>query len=420
MARKDKVARSNAKRQEKHNYERTAIKPQTPTVEVQPELDAPESIEMHRMRETPIPAVTPVVAGSMNAAPVNKATTTNEGVITPVAGLTQVSTVTSGAPSNPAVKPLTISDLLASQREAAVKDKTDAGRMQQYYALADVFNALGKMGGAVVGGAVGGNILDSAPMVGEYKESRGYLDAFERAKQANERLRALDDKAFTLAYNKQEKADERAYKEQALKIENDYRKQLADYEHKLKQAQAQKNHDLEKSLQESIANLKHEHEMAQIKLKGDYAIGEKNLSKEIVAMQMGGAGIDPSSLGKTITPVIFKDKSMQYIPNYALDAIRTALMGTVVGEGENAIEVDKDNVDSIIRDNPEMINEYLIQLGLMERPKPKHELGGQIVTRYGNAVFPQHITQVPTEFMSNRNNGVGLSAEDLDAKWGGN
>lgn len=373
--RKEKVAKSNAKKQEKHNYERTAIKPQTPTVEVQPELKTPETIEMHKLPA--MPAVTPVVAGTVDATPKNTATTVRAN--TQVATPTHAVSADRGVPTNPAVKPLTISDLLSSQREAAVKDKTDAGRMQQYYALADVFNALGKMGGAVVGGAVGGNILDSAPTVGEYKESRGYLDAFERAKQANERLRALDDKAFTLAYNKQEKEDERAYKEKALKLENDYRKQLADYENKLKQAQAQQNYELQKSLQESIENLKHEHDMALAKLKGDYAINEKNLSKEIVSMQMGGAGIDPSSLGKTITPVIFKDKSMQYIPNYALDAIRTALMGTVVGEGENAIEVDKDNVDSIIRDNPEMINEYLIQLGLMERPKPKQSNGTSTV-----------------------------------------
>lgn len=414
--RKEKVAKSNAKKQEKHNYERTAIKPQIPTVEVQPELNTPETIEMHKLPA--MPAVTPVVAGTVDATPKNTATTVRAN--TQVATPTQIVSADRGVPSNPAVKPLTISDLLASQREAAVKDKTDAGRMQQYYALADVFNALGKMGGAVVGGAVGGNILDSAPMVGEYKESRGYLDAFERAKQANERLRAIDDKAFTLAYNKQEKEDERAYKEKALKIENDYRKQLAEYENKLKQAQAQQNYELQKSLQESIENLKHGHDMELAKLKGDYAINEKNLSKEIVSMQMGGAGIDPSSLGKTITPVIFKDKSMQYIPNYALDAIRTALMGTVVGEGDNAIEVDKDNVDSIIRDNPEMINEYLIQLGLMERPKPKYGLQGQTVERYGSAVFPQHITQVPNEFMNNGGIGGGLSAEDLDAKWGAN
>lgn len=176
--RKEKVAKSNAKKQEKHNYERTAIKPQTPTVEVQPELKTPETIEMHKLPA--MPAVTPVVAGTVDATPKNTATTVRAN--TQVATPTQVVSADRGVPTNPAVKPLTISDLLSSQREAAVKDKTDAGRMQQYYALADVFNALGKMGGAVVGGAVGGNILDSAPMVGEYKESRGYLDAFERAK----------------------------------------------------------------------------------------------------------------------------------------------------------------------------------------------------------------------------------------------
>ena len=101
--------------------------------------------------------------------------------------------------------PSTFQDLLAAQRQEALKEKTDAAKMQQYYALADVFNSIGKLGGSAVGGAIGGNAGESAPAVDPYKESRGYIAAFEKAKQANDRLKAIDDKAFNLAVKQEER-----------------------------------------------------------------------------------------------------------------------------------------------------------------------------------------------------------------------
>ena len=85
--------------------------------------------------------------------------------------------------------------------------------MQKYYALTDALKALGQMGGTAIGGAIGGNMLDSASKVDEYKPSRGYLDAIEKSKKANDRLRALDEKEFNLAYNKNLREEERAYKQ---------------------------------------------------------------------------------------------------------------------------------------------------------------------------------------------------------------
>jgi hypothetical protein len=87
--------------------------------------------------------------------------------------------------------------------------------------------ALGQMGGAAIGGAIGGNALDSAPKVAEYKANRGYIDAFEKAKQANDRLRTLDEKEFNLNYAKQQRDEERAYREQIAEAERKFRAEQA-------------------------------------------------------------------------------------------------------------------------------------------------------------------------------------------------
>lgn len=290
-------------------------------------------------------------------------------------------------------KPKSWSELLEERRNALKQEKTDAIKMQKYHALSDVLKAIGQMGGAAVGGAIGGNALDSAPAVGEYKESRGYLDALERAKQANDRLRALDEQGFKLAYSKQErdeerayaekqkaeqraheaeqKAEERAYKAKMEEEDRKFQKEMADYRAKIEQAATEGNLRLKAQLEAQAAEKEYAHEAAM-----------KKLSLEITRLQMGKSGSSSSAsatggipvqtrfTGKKI-PVIFKDKTMVDIPSDAYDVIKDSIMGQEIGDEF----VDKDNVNRIIRDNPQLVNEYMKILGLIEPTASAQKIG---------------------------------------------
>lgn len=145
-----------------------------------------------------------------------------------------------------AEKPLTIADMLANQRTSIKNEKTEAAKMQKYYALTDALKALGQMGGTAIGGAIGGNVLDSAPTVAEYKPSRGYLDAIEKTKNANDRLRALEEKEYNLAvrdedraYQRQLTEENRAYQDKVKAEERAYNDKVRAEDRAWKEAQSE-------------------------------------------------------------------------------------------------------------------------------------------------------------------------------------
>lgn len=378
------------KANKKRNSRQTAKVIETPSETIKPDLSTPANIDTQRVTDRRVIETSPAAVVGVNAPDLGKPEalavkdyqkrgaieTANPTAVAaqavaqnPSGGITNANIEAAKTAIEEANKPLTLSDLLAEQRKKAEQEKTDAAKMQKYYALTDAFNALGKIGGAAVGGAVGGNAMDSAPAVAEYQPSRGYIDAFERAKQANDRLRAIDDKGFNLALRE----EDRSYRQQEARLEREYRKQLAIFENELKQAQAQKNYDLELALKTKIENLNHEHKMAQEKLKGDYETEQSKIYQETARIQASGknggngkSGARNSS-GKII-PVIFKDKSVSHIPEGDLASIKSWLYGKTFGEGKKAVTVDEYNVDSIIRDNPELINELLVNLGALESP----------------------------------------------------
>ena len=321
-------------------------------------------------------------------------------------------------------KPMTLSDYLAEQRANLQKDKTDAAKMQKYYALTDVFKALGQLGGTAVGGAIGkGNMLDSAPAVDPYKESRGYLDAIERAKSANEKLRALDEKEFNLAYSKQErdeerayaekqkaeqraheaeqKAEERAYKAKMEEEERKFQKEMADYKAKIEQAATEGNLRLKAQLEAQAAEKEYAHEAAM-----------KELSLEITRMQMSGKNSGGSSKSNEKSKsVIFNDKTKMDIPDSAYDAIVDALMDSEI----NGEYVDKDNVKRIIRDNPKLIKEYMTILGYGDE-------GSAVANEVGGGYYynPYTDTSMKSPIPSNvgdYQHANGVNAEEFDKEF---
>lgn len=265
-------------------------------------------------------------------------------------------------------QPQSISDLLKDQREAAKRQMTDAIKMQKYHALSDVFGALGKMGGAMAGGAIGGNMLDSAPNVGEYKESRGYLDAFENAKKANERLRNLDDTEFQLKYKEREKADERAYKEGQIKDQRAYEAQVteatrkyeaekdklnkewqmkfAEYQSQLAEARAANNLVKEAEIKEKMAKAARAHDIALQKLKNQGDLDLKKLGLQ--TSQWQASEYNTEALG-------FNDNSAIEIPKKYYDS----LVRTILASGQ----ADKNTVDKFIYENPAYVRDFLGRFG---------------------------------------------------------
>lgn len=279
----------------------------------------------------------------------------------------------------------TFQDLIANDieimRQKAQAEKTDAAKLQRYYALADVFNAIGKLGGSAVGGAIKGNVGDYAPAVDPYKESRGYLDAFERAKKANDRLREIDDKSFQLTlrneereYNRQLRDADNALRMQLAAIERQWQKDFYDYKSKTEQAIAQGNLELKAKLDAEFAATQQKYALERIEAQNQYNLAEKRISENIVRMQTGGG---KGGYGKSTIPFTFNDKSNVDIPSvlykemieYFID------LGAINGE-----EVDEDNVKSVLRRNPAIVREFLALYGIGDS-KPAAGKGSKPDTR---------------------------------------
>jgi hypothetical protein len=237
----------------------------------------------------------------------------------------------------------TFSDMLAQRRnelrKTAEQDKTDAVKMQKYYALTDALGALGKMGGAAIGGAIGGNIGDSAPIVADYQPSRGYVEAFEKAKQANERLRALDEQDFQLAYAKQQRDEEREYKAKIDALDRKYKKELIDYEAKIKKAIAQDNAELEAKLKADYATMLHEYDIELAKVKGQYNLDEKKLGLTTSKWQ---------AETYNTTPVKLSNGKIVLVPNNYYNSIKDSLVDGKDITDKNVEQYIRANADDIL------------------------------------------------------------------------
>ena len=388
--RKAKAAARRAARNEKKitAFEAKPIEtPATPTIDKPKDIDYSESLRLKDA--TPITIPNQATAVKPNGiAPVD--TTTNE--ITSTAKLE--AKLPQGAQQlNPTATPdiqprtITISDMLEGQRRKAMQEKTDAAKMQKYYALADVMKALGQMGGAAVGGAIGGNVLDSAPKVAEYKESRGYLDAFERAKHANDRLRALDEKEFNITYNKQLRDNERAYNEKQRELERRWNAEQNRIRMEWQAAVADKDFERQAALKKELAEAEREFKLEYQKNENEQRTKEKNTSKEIVEIQNG--------IAKNPVPIGFKNGKGITVPK----AYYEDMQDYFIGDDWNGRKVTKDNVKNYIKHNPEAVNAYLEMYGMgflntqkTQQPTPAQQT---VTGDKQNVPFPSHISQIP-------------------------
>ena len=272
--------------------------------------------------------------------------------------------------------PSFMENYFAEQRKKTQQEKTDAAKMQSYHALGNVFSTLGKMGGAVAGGAIGGNILDSAPKTGEYQQSKGYVDAFERARQANDRLRALDNQEFQLNYAKQQRDENRAYQENQNKIQMEYREKMAQAERDWRsaenqltrewnQAVAEKNAEKQAEIQQKLITIRHNYDMALAKAKGEYELA--------VAKAKGhGEGI----------PIRFDNGKGLYVSKTDYDGLKRHF----INKNINGETISEDDFELFLSKNPKLVNDYMKSFGkgfIDENDTP----------------FPFHISQIPESEM---------------------
>lgn len=271
-------------------------------------------------------------------------------------------------------KPKSFADVLADRyaemRKTAEKEKTDAAKMQKYYALTDALRAIGQLGGTAVGGAIGGDLPDSAPAVDPYKESRGYLDAFERAKKANDRIKELDEKGFQLAlrdeerdYNAKAKEAENAYKAKMDAADKAWQIDFYNLRAEKEKAIAEGNLKLKAELDAKEAAKQQEYLKERMAIQQQYERELKALSERIVRIQMGedvdGTG---KKLGKT-TPFTFHNGSKIDIPQ----SLYPEMLKFFASKGKIGEEVvDEENIESVLRNHPDMVNSFLRIYGLGE------------------------------------------------------
>lgn len=301
--------------------------------------------------------------------------------------------------------PSTFQDLLAAQRQEALKEKTDAAKMQQYYALADVFNSIGKLGGSAVGGAIGGNAGESAPAVDPYKESRGYLEAFERAKKANDRIKELDEKGFQLALRDEQRAydqamrdEDRAYKDKLDALDRQWQKDFYDYRSKIEQAIAQGNIELQAKLRAEQDARDQEYWKERNAITQKHDIDMKAWSERIVNKQMGldadgktkEEGVDFAFYDDNIKPTRIPTKRYNEMLKYFVD------MGEI-----GDVVIDSENVVSILRSNPQLVKSFLAKYG-----------------EGGDIVIPEKPAYVAEEEYSTPSNRTfeEVNAEDLSER----
>ena len=251
----------------------------------------------------------------------------------------------------------TLSDILAEQRQKAEQEKTDAAKMQKYYALADAFSALGKMGGAAIGGAIGGNMMDSAPIVGEYKPSRGYLDAIEKTKKANDRLKALDEKEFNLAV----RDEERSYKQQIDKLNRDYQKIMVDYKNQIDRANAEQDFARKKELMEEQARVEQEMKEKNLELQHKYEMETLGLKNKYRQSEQAGSRANMQfqhDLYNSI-PIAFENGTGIKMPKNEYEAMLKFFKGRKIG----GVTIDDKNIDSFISKNPQLVNDFITAIG---------------------------------------------------------
>lgn len=267
--------------------------------------------------------------------------------LNPIVGKATVANPTGIKTSDISYKPKTLADYISESIQSAKDEKTEALKMQKYYALTDALKTLGQLGGAAVGGAIGGNFLDSAPNVGEHKESKGYLDALERIKKANDRLRAAEEKEYNLAV----RDEDRSYRQQEAKLNREWQMTMAEYNRKIAQENAKQNFEASAQLQRELLEKKQAHELKLKELNEKLQLALKQAGKDTV--------IEQYKLYHPDVPITFNDGTAIDVSETDYKGLSDFYMGKTIG----GVKINKDNFHVFLRENPKLVNDYLAVRG---------------------------------------------------------
>ena len=371
--RKEKVKKSIAKR-EANEYQRV-VTPDTSKIENDIQKNLQQEQQAVGSQFVRMPSV------NMDATTANSALQeAKDKMIASVPNA--VTTESQTLPS--AVKPeLSVwEQMLADQRTTLTKEKTDAQKMQRYYALTDVLKTLGQMGGSLVGGAIGGDALAGAT-VPEFKQHRGYLESFEKAKSANEALRRLDDKEFQLRYNAEERRQEREYNEKREATNREYQAQQAELTRRFnseqarinrewQQAVADKDFERQAALKKELAEMDQKYKLEYQAISQAHEKALKEISERIVGLQTGN-----------IIPFSFEDGSSVEFSK----ADYYGLQKKYIGRKVDGKTITKENFDTVIGNNPQLVRDYYKSIGR------EAKFANTPVVESENAVWPNSHTQ---------------------------
>lgn len=298
-----------------------------------------------------------------------------------------------------------LSNMLASRREELKKEKTSAQNMQKYHALTDALNSLGKMVAVPIGGAIGGDVWASAPNLGEYKESRGYLDAIEKVKNAKDKLRALDDKDYQLALAE----NERSYQQQVNALNRRWQKQLADYNFAIKRAAEKEDFAEKERLEKELLQKNHDFQIKLANMKSDDAMKlqeskNKAALEEAKVRQQTAIINNSDKADKDIVRRRLKDGSEINVSKKDFIALKEYFKGRDM--------LDDEDVDQFIFDNPQLVKDFFAANQLMQPTATQASVAPQKMQGYKiNGVGQLPYYQYASNLIDNQQ-GNYVEAED--------
>lgn len=311
-----------------------------------------------------------------------KADTNNNTTTTTPAGTTDVTTKDE--------EPKRFSDLFSESRKNLQQKKTDAAKMQKYYALADALKVIGDMGGTAIGGAIGGDALGGATPTEQSKPSRGYIEAFEKAKAADEALAKLDQEEYKLEVAYEKKKEEREYKAAQEAILQEYKIALEKLRREGINATEEKKAEIREreillrancsqSLAELKSTLKYNNDLSLLDERAEDRMDiidySTNAQKDVIDYRIEN-GLYDSRRSRETKPVRFRDGTNMEIPLTYYESMKQDL----IGDDWNGKRVTKDNVEQYIRNNPNVVKDYLRGFGV--------EVGTSTTTRTSSTPAP--------------------------------
>jgi hypothetical protein len=298
-----------------------------------------------------------------------------------------------------------LSNMLAERRKELKKEKTSAQNMQKYHALTDAFNSLGKMVAIPIGGAVGGNVWDSAPNLGEYKESRGYLDAIEKAKKAKDRLRDLDNLDYQLALSE----NERTYQQQVNALNRKWQKQLADYNFAIKRAADKEDFAEKERLEKELLQKNQDFRIKLAKMNSDDAMKlqeskNKAAIEEAKVRQQTAIINNMGNDGKDLVKRRMNDGSEIEVSKKDFIALKEYFKGRGM--------LDDDEVEQFIYENPQLVKDFFAANQLMHPTATQANVAPQTMQGYKiNGVGQLPYYQYASNLIDNQQ-GNYVEAED--------